>query len=166
VKRRAIANAAWFLAGLIVAIGLSGHAQDLGVGLDVYGISRHAQREEAKRLGVEHEVNPGVGVQLRMRGNIAEPLAGVGVYRDSGAKIARYAAAGLLLKPFGEGLGIGGLLVALHSETYNHGKSFGAPLPMISYDFGRIALNATYFPRVEGVNEIAALGLWATVWLR
>jgi hypothetical protein len=37
---------------------------------------------------------------------------------------------------------------------------------MISYDFGRIALNATYFPRVEGVNEIAALGLWATVWLR
>jgi hypothetical protein len=68
--------------------------RDLGVGLDVYGISRHAQREEAKRLGVEHEVNPGIGVQLRLRGSIVEPLAGVGVYRDSGAKIARYAGPG------------------------------------------------------------------------
>jgi hypothetical protein len=37
--------------------------------------------------------------------------------------------------------------VGVYSPTYNHGRFFVAPLPIVSYDRGLVTLNAIYAPR-------------------
>jgi hypothetical protein len=70
-----------------------------------------------------------------------------------------------LWKPAG-GWRLGGALAAFHSDTYNHGRAFIAPVPVAAYEWQRATLNMVYLPRIGQLNEVAALGFWLTVWLR
>jgi len=86
-----------------------------------------------------------------------------GAYRDSGRNTAVLAGAGLLWKPT-EHLRLGGALAFFHSETYNDGNPFIAPLPLLAYEWRAVTANLVYFPKVSGVNEINTLGFWLTLW--
>ena len=52
-----------------------------------------------------------------------------------------------------------------HSE-HNRGKTTIAPLPLAAFETRSVTLNAVYIPRVSEINEVAALGFWATWWIR
>lgn len=134
-------------------------------GLNLYGAAWHIDRERAHRLGVDNEFNPGIG--LRYRDALDRQwdwFADLGTYRDSGRNTALYGAAGALW-PLSEHWRIGGALALMHSDTYNRGRSFLAPLPVLAYDLGRVTVNATWFPRVANFNDVGAFGFWLTVRL-
>jgi hypothetical protein len=153
---------AWFLSALLLPLPVD--AQTLGV--NVYGLSYHFDRDRARAIGVDNEVNPGVGLRYRVpHSEKLQWILDAGAYRDSGRNTALLAGAGALWK-VSEGWRLGGALAVLDSDTYNQGKTFVAPLPLAAYEFRSMALNFVYLPKVSDLNEVATLGLWATVWLR
>ena len=82
-----------------------------------------------------------------------------GFYQDSGSNTAKLAGAGYQYK-LGKSWRLGGALVGLKSPTYNHGNFFIAPLPILTYDFGPVQVNAIYVPKYGDYNEFAVFGLY------
>jgi hypothetical protein len=150
------------LAGCLVAAPAVADWRDLGV--NVYGLSYHFDRDLAKELDVDNGFNPGLGLRYEFaRREGWSFFADAGAYYDSGRETAWYGGAGALWQVAG-GLHIGGALVVMNSDTYNEGKTFVAPLPLVAYDFGPVTVNLTYFPKVSNFNDVATLGLWFTLW--
>lgn len=58
---------------------------------------------------------------------------------------------------------LGGALVGVDSPTYNLGRSFIAPLPIVTYDLGTVKLNAIYVPRYGDYNQFAVFGLYFSI---
>jgi hypothetical protein len=135
------------------------------LGLNLYGLSWHFDQDKAHELGVDNPFNPGLGVRLRAPREAWDWIADAGFYRDSGRNTATLAGGGVLWH-LGPSLRLGGAVVLMHSETYNRGRAFIAPLPLAAYELGRVTLNMVYMPKVHEVNDINTLGFWLTLWLR
>ena len=133
------------------------------LGINVYGLSYHFERERARELGYDNEVNPGLGVRYRIPRGRFDWFFDAGAYRDSGRNTALLAGGGALWKPT-ERLRLGGALTFFSSDTYNDGDAFVAPVPVLAYEWRRVSLNLVYFPKVSGVNELNTLGFWITLW--
>src|SRR5689334_21421086 len=103
------------------------------LGLNLYGLSYHFDQDRARELDVDNQVNPGLGVRWRRVEENWDWFADAGFYRDSGRNTAKLAGIGALWHA-GESLRLGGALAALGSDTYNGGKPFIAPLPVVAYD--------------------------------
>jgi hypothetical protein len=155
----------WFLAALLLLLPASAKAQQT-LGVNLYGLSYHLDRERAREIGVDNEINPGLGVRYRVpHSERLQWIFDAGAYRDSGRNTALLAGAGALWR-VSPGWRLGGALVVLDSDTYNEGKTFVAPVPLAAYEFRSAALNFVYLPKVSDLNEVATLGFWATIWLR
>lgn len=149
-----------------LALPASALAQDANWGVNVYGLSYHFDRDTARRIGTDNELNPGLGVRYRRPLNPDfDFFADAGAYKDSGRNTALLAGAGALWRATGR-LRLGGALVAMQSDTYNLGDVFITPLPVAALDFDRVTFNMVYMPKVSNFNAINTLGFWATVWLR
>jgi hypothetical protein len=116
--------------------------------------------------GLDNELNLGLGLNY----TVYEDSRGIGFveagfYKDSGSNLAKLAGAGYQFK-LGRRWRLGGALLGLQSETYNQGSPFIAPLPILTYDFGRVKLNAIYVPRYGEYNAFAAFGFYFSVPLR
>lgn len=133
------------------------------LGISVYGLSYHFERDAARDLGYDNEVNPGLGVRWRMPREEFDWFLDAGAYRDSGRNTAMLAGGGLFWKAT-ERLRLGGALAFFHSDTYNDGNPFIAPLPLLAYEWRAVSANLVFFPKVSGVNEINTLGFWLTFW--
>jgi hypothetical protein len=112
---------------------------------------------------LDNELNVGLGLNY----TVHEDERGIGFveagfYRDSGSHLAKLAGTGYQYKA-GRRLRLGGALVGLHSETYNHGRFFIAPLPLATYDLGAVKLNAIYVPRYGDYNRFAVFGFYFSV---
>jgi hypothetical protein len=108
-------------------------------------------------------VNPGLGLRYRFPRQDFDWFLEGGAYRDSGRNTAVFAGAGVFWKPAG-GLRLGGALALFHSDTYNDGNAFIAPLPLVAYEWRAVSVNMVYFPKVSGINDINTLGFWLTFW--
>src|SRR4051812_6585628 len=96
-----------------LALPFAAHAGDFGI--DIYGASYHLDRERAKRIGVDNEFNPGLGLRYRAPINASfDWFADAGAYRDSGRNTALYGGAGAFWKASG-GWRLGGALAGFHS---------------------------------------------------
>ena len=116
-----------------------------------------------RNAGVDNEFNPGLGLKYSVNdGERGVGFVEAGFYRDSGSNTATLVGIGYQFK-LGERWRLGGALVALHSQTYNHGAPFIAPLPILSYDMGPLALNAIYVPAYKDYNEFAVFGFYFSV---
>jgi hypothetical protein len=128
--------------------------------LNVYGLSYHPDREAVHRLDLDNEFNPGLAIHYELLNNSRGiTFAEAGAYEDSGRSLAMFAGLGYQFK-LGEHWRVGGALALMNSETYNDGTTFVGMIPLITYDFGRIKLNAAYFPKFGHYNRIAAFGLY------
>ena len=150
--------------GVIVLFALPACAQaDFGVNL--YGFSYHLERDKARALGINNQVNPGLGLRYRIHQSPEfDWVFDAGFYRDSGRHTAKIAGAGLLWHAT-DHLRLGAALTIFNSPTYNSGKTFVAPLPIIAYEFKSVTLNLAYSPRIRGLNDVNMFGVWATFWL-
>jgi hypothetical protein len=133
------------------------------LGVNVYGLSYHFERSRAKELGFDNEVNPGLGLRYRFPRQDFDWFLDSGAYRDSGRNTAVFAGGGLFWKP-AAGLRLGGAAAFFHSDTYNDGDPFIAPLPLVAYEWRAVSVNMVYFPKVSGINDINTLGFWLTFW--
>lgn len=127
-----------------------------GVGLNVYGLSYHPDREQVARQHL-NEVNPGLALRYEWRNDV---FAEAGGFRDSYGGRATFADIGYQWR-----LGhwrLGGALAVAQASIYNEGKAFIAPLPIVSFDVGAASINGTYFPRTAG-NGLAAFALYLTL---
>lgn len=134
------------------------------LGLNLYGLSHHWEREEARRIGTDHEFNPGLGLRYGLDGTTlcATPFLEAAAYRDSGAKTAIYAALGCKGWELARGVRLGGALAAFHSDTYNRGDPFIAPVPLLTWEVGKVTLNVTHFLKLKGFNDINTTGFFLT----
>jgi hypothetical protein len=131
--------------------------------LNVYGFSYHPDRDTVHRLNLDNEVNPGLGLHYEFSDTERGITFGeIGAYQDSGANLAKFVALGYQFK-FGKRFRIGGALAVVHSLTYNQGVTFLAMIPLITYDMGRVKLNATYLPKLGHLNEVAAFGFYISI---
>jgi len=127
--------------------------------LVIYGFSYHTDREGVRREKLDNEFNVGLGLNYQFfEDNQGIGFVEAGFYHDSGRTWAKLAGAGYQFK-IGSRLRFGGWLVGLQSPSYFHGKFFIAPLPIVTYDLGRVKLNAIYIPRYRNYNHFAAFGL-------
>jgi len=135
----------------------------LNLHVHIYGFSYHTDREGVRRNRVDNEVNLGLGLNYEFHED-ARGVAFVeaGTYRDSGRNNAKLAGVGYQFK-VGERWRLGGALAGVHSPTYNHGRSFIAPLPIVTYDLGPVKLNAIYVPRYGDYNRFAVFGLYFSI---
>ena len=138
-------------------------AQSGELGVNVYGLSYHFERDRAKELGFDNEVNPGLGLRYRFPRREFDWFLDAGAYRDSGRNTAVFAGGGAFWK-LTEGLRLGGALAFFQSDTYNDGDPFIAPLPLVAYEWRAVSVNMVYFPKVSGINDINTLGFWLTFW--
>lgn len=155
------------IAGLIAGFTFnSATASDWGI--NVYGLSYHWDRETAKKYDWDNEFNPGLGVRYQLGSWLkADALVEGGVYRDSGRNTAVYGAAALLW-PLDEAkhFNLGAALTAFHSDTYNKGDPFIAPLPLFALRFDKLVVNLTHFPEVKGFNKVHTTAMYFTFPLR
>ena len=134
-------------------------------GINVYGASYHFDRDLAKKLGLTHEFNPGLGLRWRREYSESWDLfADAGSYRDSKANTAVLAGGGGLWHAT-EHLRLGAALVALKSPTYNGNAAFIAPVPVAAYEGRRVTFNMVFFPKWHDVNRTSQVGFWLTFWL-
>jgi hypothetical protein len=151
-------------AGLVILLAASPPALAQGeLGINLYGLSYHFDRDRARELGFDNEVNPGLGVRWRVPGDKFDSFFDAGAYRDSGRNTAVLAGGGIFWKPT-ERLRLGGALAFFYSQTYNDGNAFLAPLPLLAYEWRAVTANLVYFPKVSSINEINTLGFWLTFW--
>ena len=137
--------------------------------MNLYGLSYHVERDRAKELGFDNEVNPGLGLRYRVPRERFDWFLDGGAYRDSGRNTALYAGGGIFWKPRLQattGLRLGGALAFFHSDTYNGGEAFIAPVPLAAYEWRALSVNVVYFPKVSGINDINTFGFWLTLWPR
>lgn len=153
-----------FTAGVLFpALALAG---DWGV--NIYGLSYHWDRDLAKQGDLDNEFNPGLGVRYRMGSWLkADAIIDAGAYYDSGRNTAVYAAAGLLW-PLDKDkrFNLGAALTAFHSDTYNQGDPFIAPVPLFSLRLDGMTVNLTHFPKIRNFNEIHTTAMFLTIPLR
>ena len=136
------------------------------LGINVYGLSYHFERDRAERLGYDNEVNPGLGMRYRAPLNERwDWFFDAGAYRDSGRNTALVIGPGAFWKAT-EGWRLGGAVAFFDSDTYNRGRSFVAPLPVVAYEWRAVTLNMVYIPKVGDLNSINTLGFWVTFWPR
>jgi hypothetical protein len=159
-------SAARFVALAALALPPSAAAQAGAdsLGISLFGLSYHFNRDRARALGLDNTVNPGLGIRYRFaqldRWSFdVEATA----YYDSGRNTTVFVGVGALWH-VGRGFHVGGALALFDSPTYNNGRSFVAPIPLVAYDWGRITLNATFVPKMERYNDIATIGVWVTFW--
>jgi hypothetical protein len=126
----------------------------------VYGFSYHTDRQGVRRNGLDNELNVGLGLNYTVRENERGiQFVEAGFYRDSGSHTAKLAGMGYQYK-LGEHWRLGGALLGVQSQTYNHGHAFIAPIPILTYDLGAVKLNAIYIPRYGDYNQFAVFGLY------
>jgi hypothetical protein len=148
---------------VFVALACLSGAARADVGLNVYGLSYHFDRDKARERGLTHEINPGLG--LRWRNGDSPLFADVGIYRDSAARTARIAGGGYLW-PATEHLRLGAGLALFRSDTYNNGRAFIAPVPVAAYETQRVTFNLVYFPKWREQNPTNQIGAWVTLWTK
>jgi hypothetical protein len=89
-------------------------------------------------------------------------FAEVGAFQDSGRNWAKFAAPGYQFR-VGSQWKMGAALAVMNSRTYDGGTTFVAMIPLVTYDLGRIKLNATYLPRVAGYSGVAAFAFYLSI---
>ena len=130
------------------------------IDLNLYGLAYHPDRTAADRRHLDNQVNPGFAVHYELANNPRRiTFAEVGTYEDSGRNWAKLASLGYQYK-FGERWRLGGAVAVIDSHTYNHGRPFVSVAPLVTYDIGRVKLNAVYFPKVGHHNQVAAFGFY------
>jgi len=130
--------------------------------LHVYGLSYHPDQAGVKRAHVDNQVNPGLGLGYEFHNDaLGVAFVAAGFYEDSGRNVAKLAGPGYQFK-LGERWRLGATLPVIQSRTYNGGRAFIAPIPMLGYDFGIARLNAVYAPRFQK-NEFAVFGFYLSV---
>lgn len=162
----AVRSAAWLSA--LAALALPGPAAadaDTGaLGISFFGLSYHFNRDQARAAGVDNTVNPGLGVRYRFaqrdRWSFDVEAA---AYYDSGRNTAVVGGVAALWH-VGRGFHAGGALAFFNSPSYNNGRAFVVPIPLVAYDWGRVTLNATFVPKMERYNDVATIGVWVTFW--
>ena len=152
-----------FLLFVAVALPAPSHAADLG--LNVYGLSWHLNRDKAREIGVDNWFNPGVWLRYRLSEERVDWVFDAGAYHDGGRNTAVIAGGGGLWHA-AERLRLGAALAFFHSKTYNGGQPFIAPVPLAAYEFRSATLNAFFAPKVRDVNRINTVGFWLTFWLQ
>lgn len=131
--------------------------------LNVYGFSYHPDRETVHRLKLDNEVNPGLGLHYELV-NSARGItfAQAGAFHDSGRNWAKFAGLGYQFK-LGERWRLGAAAAVFNSRTYNNGATFIGVIPLLTYDLGRVKLNAVYFAKYSPYNEVAAFGFYLSI---
>lgn len=149
-------------AAACLAIAAPAAAGELGI--NFYGLSYHFDKDRAEALGVDNALNPGLGVRYRFaEWERWSFFADAGAYYDSGRNTAVIGGVGALWTVAG-GLQVGAAVAVFNSDTYNDGRTFVAPLPLLAYDFGPATVNLTFFPKIERYNDVATIGFWVTLW--
>jgi hypothetical protein len=134
------------------------------LGLNLYGLAYHFDRDLARASGLDNEFIAGVGLRYRAaHSERVDWVVDVSAYHDSGRNTAGLVGLGALWKVT-PGWRLGGALAAFQSDTYNRGRAFIAPLPLAAYEFRAVTLNFTYVPRLSEVNDVATLAMWITWW--
>lgn len=129
----------------------------------MYGFAYHPDREYIHRLKKDNEVNPGLALHYEFAENERSiTFAEVGLYDDSGRNWAKFAALGYQLK-FGERWKIGGAVALISSHSYNRGVAVIGMFPLITYDMGRVKLNAVYFPKFGQYSKVDAYGVYISI---
>ena len=146
-------------AALAFGAGAAAAQGDGPLNVHVYAFSYHPDRESMRRTGMDNELNLGVGLNYTLHEDERSvQFVEAGLFRDSGRQLAMIAGLGYQQK-FGRWR-LGGALAGVQSETYNQGRFFIAPLPIVTYDFGPVKLNAIYVPRYRDVNLLAVFGFY------
>ena len=132
------------------------------IGINVYGLSYHFDRDRARSLGVDNEVNPGLGVRWKF----AETgrwqfFADAGVFNDSGKNTAVIAGGGALWHV----AAVPGRRGARGHEQRHLQQRADVHRPCRSSrgTSGR-PRSTSRFPKIERYNDVATVGLWVTLW--
>ncbi|HZP94083.1 MAG TPA: hypothetical protein VFB20_14555 [Burkholderiales bacterium] len=155
--RSALAVAEVLAAGWLALGAPALPAEDLG--LNVFGLSLHTDRSKHY-----NEINPGLGLHYVFAR--PEPeweiFADSSVYYDSDRNWAKYAALGAQYR-FAEAWKAGLAVGYAKSRSYNDGKPFVAPIPVLTYEYRRIAFNAVLLPYEDSGPKIVGAAFFMTI---
>lgn len=116
-----------------------------------------------RRDGVDNERNYGLGLAYEFH-NDADGVAffEAGFFKDSGRNWAKLVGPGYQFK-LDKKWRLGAALLLLDSGTYNRGRAFVTPIPMLTHDMGAVKLNAIYAPHFQRYNNFAVFGFYISV---
>ncbi len=131
-------------------------------GINLYGLSYHMGQNVVNRDRF-NEFNKGIG----FRADFGSPKGHSfffegGKYSDSFRNDARYLSVAFQFRIIYQ-LRLGLNAAIYNSKSANHGETFFAPVPILSYRIWRIVLNAVYLPKHEPINPYYILGGYMTI---
>jgi len=140
----------------------------LKLNLHIFGLSYHLDRSGSRTSHLDNELNYGLGLNHQFyEDDRGIAVVEAGFFKDSGSNWAKFAGAGYQFK-LGDRWRSGADLLAIHSETYNKGHPFIAPVPRLTYDIGKpgaVMLNVVYIPKIPDINLFAVLAFYVTIQL-
>lgn len=125
--------------------------------LNLYGLSYHPGSDRGHNDDEPYnEFNIGVGVQHDFRETARGAWMGhAGIFLDSDRNWAKMLGGGYQWKVF-KRVRAGILLTAVQSRSYSKGALIFVPIPLVSFDFGRVKLHVSGLPRPRGRSVAAA----------
>ncbi|HLX79217.1 MAG TPA: hypothetical protein VKS43_01405 [Burkholderiales bacterium] len=130
--------------------------------LEVFGLSHHTDQAGVRRAHLNNELNYGLGLSYEFHNDErGVAFVAAGFYKDSGRNWAKLAGPGYQFKLW-DRWRLGATLAVIQSRTYNDGRTFVAPIPMLTYDLGIVKLNAVYAPKFQQ-NQFAVFGFYLSV---
>ena len=137
--------------------------RSLNVNLHIFGFSYHPDREGSRVNHLNNEFNAGLGFGYRLHEDkLGLANSEAGLFKDSGNNWAKFAGVCYLFK-LDERWMLGADVLLIQSPTYNYGEAFVAPIPRLSYDFGKVIVNAVYIPKYQELNRYSVFGLYFTI---
>ena len=134
------------------------------LGINVFGLSHHWDRELAHRNHADNELNWGLGVEYEFeRTDRSRTFLDAGAYLDSGRNIAKFGGIGWQGRLGSSNFLAGGALVVFHSETYYNNMPFLAPVPLLTYEFKKASVTLFHFVKYENLNRVPVSGVFLTI---
>jgi len=129
------------------------------LGLNIFGVSLHADRSEGN-----NEINPGVGLRyvLWQPAPRWAMFGEAGIYYDSSREWAKYVALGGSYR-FAASWSVGAAVAYGQSRSYNDGKAFFAVVPGVAFEYRRVVYNAVLLPSQNDGSNITGVAFFVTL---
>jgi len=146
---------------LISLLILFSESNSQEIGINLYGLSYHIQRETSDNKDF-NELNYGIGMRYSLnKDKRMELFIDSGFFKDSSAKLAKYMGFGLQFSLFNT-FNIGFLGLIYQSKMINQGAPIVGAVPLISFSFKNICINSIIIPKIKNLVDYDSIGFYLT----
>lgn len=146
----------------LILMSIASQSAAVELGLNLYGVCKHLNQHQTFYQPKLNESNPGLGLTMNfVHVKYAVFLMEGGFFEDSFKNTATYVSFGYKF-PLCRYIQLGCHLAIYDSKSIN--GPVLAPIPIITFRYHALAINAIYLPKYESINPYHTIGAYLTLY--